>query len=58
MKPSDIQKYGLFLKSLKNEEVEELLSALLKEMRRRDSDHVKHDLLANSKALWTLKTQK
>ena len=58
MKPSDLKSMGIFLRNLKNEEVEELFSVLLKEMRRRDSDHFKNDLLANTKALWTLKAQK
>ena len=55
MKQSETQKYGLFLKRLNNEEIEKLLATVLKELRRRDSDHIKSDVMAKSKALWTMR---
>jgi hypothetical protein len=51
MKQSETQKYGTYLKKLSTEEIEKLLSCVLQEMRRRDSDRVTGDVLANSKAL-------
>jgi len=51
MKQVETQEYGLTLKNFKTIELEKLLSTVLKEMRRRDSDHMKGDVMANSKAL-------
>ena len=51
MKQSETQKYGTYLKKLSIEEIEKLLSCVLQEMRRRDSERVKGDVVANSKAL-------
>ena len=56
MKQNDTQEYRDFLKNLSTEEIDKLQSNLLKEMRRRDSDHVKGDVLANSKALRLLRS--
>ena len=56
MNPTEIQEYGEFLKTLTAEQIDKLLSTLLKEMRRRDSDRVKGDVVANSKALWRLRS--
>jgi len=55
MEQGKTQKYGLFLKRLSDGELEELLSTVLAEMRRRDADHIKGDVMTNSKALGTLK---
>jgi hypothetical protein len=54
MKYNETQKYGTYLRKLSTEEIDKLLSSLLQEMRRRDSDHVKGDVVANSKALHKL----
>jgi len=55
MKYNETQKYGTYLRKLSTEEIDKLLSSLLQEMRRRDSEHVKGDVLANSKALYKLR---
>jgi hypothetical protein len=52
---NETQKYGLYLKNLSANQLEKLQSNLLKEMRQRDSEHVKGDVLANSKALRMLR---
>jgi hypothetical protein len=48
---SEAPKYGTYLKGLSTEEIEKLLSSVLQEMRRRDSERVKGDVVANSRAL-------
>jgi hypothetical protein len=55
MKQSESQKYGPYLKKLSTEEIEKLLSSVLQEMRRRDSERVKGDVVANSRALRKLR---
>ncbi len=55
MKLTESQKYGTYLKKLSTEEIEKLLSSVLLEMRRRDSDRMKGDVLANSRALRKLR---
>ena len=55
MKYTDNQKYGTYLRKLTTDEIDRLLSSLLQEMRRRDSERVKGDVLANSKALHKLR---
>lgn len=55
MKQGETQKYGLFLKNLSMAELEKLLSTILREMRKRDSDHMKGDVVANTKSLWTMR---
>jgi hypothetical protein len=55
MNHSETQKYGLFLKRLNTVQMEKLLSTVLKELRRRDSDNVKSDVLAKTKALWKMR---
>jgi len=56
MKHNDTQKYGSALKALSTERLERVLSNLLQEMRRRDSQHIKDDVLASSKALRMLRS--
>jgi hypothetical protein len=56
MKQSDTEKYTLFLKKLSTEQIDKLLATLLRELRRRDSDHVSGDVVANTKALRRLRT--
>ena len=50
----DIKKPELFLKSLTNDGLDELLSNVLKEMRARDSDNLKGDILTKSRRLPTI----
>jgi len=47
--------FGLSLKAFSTEQLEELLSSLLLEMRRRDSDRVKGDVLTSSKELGSVR---
>jgi hypothetical protein len=56
MKQNDSHKQVAYLKELSTIRLERLLSDLLHEMRRRDSEQVKGDVLAKSKALWMLKS--
>ncbi len=51
MKQNDTQKYGIYLRKLSTDEIERLLSSVLHEMRRRDSETMKNDVMATSKAL-------
>jgi len=47
----DIEKTELFLKSLNNQQIDELLSRILQEMRARDSENLKGDILTKSRRL-------
>jgi hypothetical protein len=51
MKDSVTEKFGHLLKSLTNEQIDKLLSTLLREMRRRDVDQLKRDVVTHSKSL-------
>lgn len=51
MKPGEAEEPRISLKNLSSEELEKLLSTLLRELRRRDSDQIKGDFMAVSKAL-------
>jgi hypothetical protein len=51
MKHNDTQKYGLPLKTLSAAELDKLLSSVLQEMRRRDSDNIKGDVVSVSQTL-------
>jgi len=51
MNPADTQDCRPSLRNFNTVELEKLLSTVLKEMRRRDSDHIKGDVMAISKAL-------
>ena len=51
----ETQKYSLILKRLSCEELEKLLATVLREMRRRDSEKVGNDVVARTKALWTMR---
>ena len=55
MKNCNKSNVGLSLKTLSTEQLEELLSSLLVEMRRRDSDRMRGDVLTTSQALGTLR---
>jgi hypothetical protein len=56
MKHNDTQKYGAFLKAMPTQRLEGLLSHVLREMRRRDSDHMKGDAIYSSQALRSLRS--
>lgn len=56
MKQNDTQKYGAFLRAQSTERLEGLLSKLLREMRNRDSEHMKKDAITTSQALRTLRS--
>jgi hypothetical protein len=51
MNPAETQECRPSLRNFSTIELEKLLSTILKEMRRRDSDHIKGDVMAISKAL-------
>jgi len=55
MKPSETPEPRISLKNLTADELEKLLSTILKEMRRRDSDQIKGDFMACSQALGRLR---
>ena len=50
MKHTELQKYGAYLRMLSLEEIEKLLACVLHEMRRRDVEHLKRDVLNHGKA--------
>ena len=56
MKYNETQNYGIYLRKLTTEEIERLLSSVLHEMRRRDSDRVTGDVLARSQAIRKMRT--
>jgi hypothetical protein len=51
MKNYETQKYGFSLKKLETEELDDLMASVLREMRRRDSDHVKGDVINGTNTL-------
>ncbi len=51
MKDCEMQKYGIYLTQLSDEQIEKLLASVLHELRRRDFEHMKGDFLDRSKAL-------
>jgi len=51
MENIEIEKTKLLLKSLTDQNLDELLTNVLQEMRQRDFEHLKGDLLTNSKRL-------
>ncbi len=55
MKQSETQKYGYYLKQLTTQEIEKLLASVLHEMRRRDSERLKGDVLNTTKLQVRLK---
>ncbi len=55
MKEDETQKYA-FLKAFKTEQLDTLMSSILHEMRRRDSDHVKRDVMDSSRSLRSLRS--
>jgi hypothetical protein len=55
MKPHETQKYGHSLKQMEDKELDRLLASVLQEMRRRDSDHVKGDVINGTQQLRKLR---
>jgi hypothetical protein len=55
MKANDTQKYGAFLKKLPTRHLDGLLSLVLREMRRRESNHLKSDAITTSQTLRSLR---
>jgi hypothetical protein len=56
MKDNDTQKYGDYLRAQSTERLEGLLSKLLREMRNRDSEHMKKDAISTSQSLRSLRS--
>ena len=56
MKCNDAEKYGAFLKAQSTQRLEGLLSKLLREMRIRDSEHMKSDAMTTNRALRSLES--
>jgi hypothetical protein len=55
MKPNDTQKYGLTLRNLETKDLDALMASVMREMRRRDSDHVKGDVITGTASLRKLR---
>jgi hypothetical protein len=55
MKNNETPKFGFSLKALETVELDELMANLLREMRRRDSDHVKGDVITGTHKLGKLR---
>jgi hypothetical protein len=56
MMHDDIEKYGFSLKTMDTVELDKLMSRVMHEMRRRDSDHVRGDVVSSSQALRKLRS--
>jgi hypothetical protein len=55
MKNNETQKYGFSLRRLDNEELDDLMASVMREMRRRDSEHVKGDIINGTHKLGKLR---
>jgi hypothetical protein len=55
MKNNETQKYGFSLEKLETGELDDLMASILSEMRRRDSDHVKGDVINGTDTLRRLR---
>ena len=55
MKNEDTQKYGFALKNLETKELDNLMASVLREMRRRDSEQIKHDVITGTHELRKLR---
>ncbi len=55
MKQNDTQKYGFSLKHLETRELDKLMASVMQEMRRRDSEHVKGDVITGTHSLRKLR---
>jgi hypothetical protein len=56
MKPNETQKVGFSLKQLETVDLDKLMADVLREMRRRDSDHVKGDVIDGTRTLRKLRS--
>ena len=55
MKHNETQKYTIALKHFKTVALDKLMASVLHEMRRRDSDHVKGDVIDGTQTLRKLR---
>jgi hypothetical protein len=55
MKNHETQKYGFSLKDLETKDLDDLMASVMREMRRRDSDHVKGDVINGTHKLGKLR---
>lgn len=55
MTQNETEKNGISLKKLNTEQLDKLMSRVMHEMRRRDSDHVRGDVVNSSQALRKLR---
>jgi hypothetical protein len=55
MKNFETQKYGISLRALETRELDDLMASVMREMRRRDSDHVKGDVINGTHKLGKLR---
>ena len=55
MKNDETQKYGFSLKKLETKELDDLMASVLREMRRRDSDRMKSDVITGTHELRKLR---
>jgi hypothetical protein len=55
MKHNETQKYTIALKQFKTMALDKLMASVMREMRRRDSDHVKGDVIDGTKTLRMLR---
>lgn len=55
MKQNDTQMYGISLKELDTKSLDKLMSNVLREMRNRDSNHVKKDVIESTQTLSKLR---
>lgn len=55
MKNDETQKFGFSLRSLETTELDNLMASVMREMRRRDSEHVKGDVISGTHKLGKLR---
>jgi hypothetical protein len=55
MKDNETQKYGIALRQFATMDLDKLMASVLHEMRRRDSDHVKGDVIDGTQTLRKLR---
>lgn len=55
MKEHETQKIGVFLKKLETRDLDKLMAGVLREMRRRDSEHMSNDVITGTHSLRKLR---
>jgi hypothetical protein len=55
MKQNETHKIGVFLKKLETRELDKLMAGVLREMRRRDSEHMSNDVITGTHSLRKLR---